>query len=160
VDERVFVVDASALIFLSKIDRLSLLSQLATKVVVPASVHREVLAGKHRQPVRLERLEWLRFEPDIPLPEEIAGWDLGPGEAQVLAHTTSHAGSEAVVDDFQARHCARILGIRFTGTAGVVLRSKKNGSIPAARPLLEELLRVGMYLSRDLVEGMLAEVGE
>jgi predicted nucleic acid-binding protein len=160
VNERVFVVDSSALIFLSKIESLPLLSRLATKVVVPASVHREVLAGKHHQLVGIGSLAWLRLEPDILLPAEIASWGLGDGESQVLAHAVSVAWSEAVVDDLQARQCARTLGIAFTGTAGVILRAKLNGSIPAARPLLEELLRVGMYLSGNLVETMLAEVGE
>lgn len=43
---------------------------------------------------------------------------------------------------------------------GVILRSKKLGLIPFARPRIEELLRRGMYLGRDLVEAALREVGE
>lgn len=150
-----FVVNASPLIFLSKIEALQLLSRLASEVVVPAAVRREVLAGG-----KVELPEWLRVQPDLPLPAEIAGWDLGAGESQVLAQATSIDGSEAVLDDLQARRCARALGIAVTGTLGVILRARKSGVIPAARPLLEDLLRRGLYLSRDLVEAALTEVGE
>jgi predicted nucleic acid-binding protein len=160
VTERFLVVDSSALILLSKIESLVLLDQLAAEVIVPAAVQKEVLMGGRFKPVRLESLERLRLVPDLPLPPEIAGWDLGVGESQVLAYAAAVAGSEAVLDDLQAHQCAKALGYLFTGTAGVILRSKTNGSILAARPLLEELLRVGLYLPRELADAMLAEVGE
>lgn len=159
-NERALVVDSSALILLSKVESLILLDRLATEVIVPAAVQKEVLVGGRFKPVRLESLARLRLVPDLPLPVEIAGWDLGIGESQVLAYAASVAGSEAVLDDLQARQCARALGYLFTGTAGVVLRSKVNGTIPAARPLLEELLRVGLYLPWERADAMLAEVGE
>jgi len=76
-----------------------------------------------------------------------------------LAHALV-SDNEAVLDDFEARQCARALGVPVTGTLGVILRAKKSGLIPAARPLLEELLRRGLYLSKDLVEQSLREVGE
>ena len=70
------------------------------------------------------------------------------------------SGSEAVLDDLQARRCARSLGIPTTGTLGVILRAKQHGLIPEARPLLETLIQNQMYISRELVETALADVGE
>ncbi len=104
-DERSLVVNASPLIFLSRIDRLFLLPGLAAGVVVPAAVLREVLAGKdlHPELTTLGEASWLRVEPDVPLPEEIAAWDLGAGEAQVLALARRRPSYEAVLDDQQAR---------------------------------------------------------
>ena len=91
----------------------------------------------------------------------IAGWDLGAGESQVLAHTAvSPEGSQAVVDDLQARRCALSLGLGLIGTLGVILKSKKIGLLPFARLPIEQLLRRGMYLDRDLIEAALGEVGE
>ena len=46
------------------------------------------------------------------------------------------------------------------GTLGILLRAKKSGLIAAARPLIEALPSRQLYLSRDLVEKGLAEVGE
>lgn len=160
--ERRFVVNASPLIFLSHIDALPLLGHLATEVRVPVSVRGEVLAkpGSEAMLVRLDRANFLRVEPDLPLPLDVAGWDLGAGESQVLAHALTLSGCEAVLDDLQARSCARSLGIPVVGTLGILLRAKKAGLIAAARPLVEELLDRQLYLSRNLVEKGLAEVGE
>src|SRR5262249_26695283 len=139
-------------------DKLSLLKDLADEILVPFSVRDEVLAPKKKKPP-IELPDWLSLREDLPLPPEIAGWDLGAGESQVLAHALI-SGSEAVLDDFEGRQCARALGVPATGTLGVILRAKKSRLIPVARPLLEELLRKGLYLSRELVEQSLGEVAE
>lgn len=159
---RPFVVNASPLIFLARIDHLPLLWRLAEEVLVPSAVVREVLAGQDLPPalVRLEALPDLRVAPPVELPDEVAGWDLGAGESQVLALAASRPACEAVVDDLQARRCAKSLGIAVTGTLGLLLRAKKAGLIPAVRPLVEELLRSRLYLTEALVEAALAEVGE
>lgn len=156
-----FVVNASPVIFLTQIRSLSLLQELATTVAIPAAVREEVLAGagRHDSLTPVELPGWMVVVPDLPVPVEVAGWDLGAGESQVLAHV-ARTEWEAVLDDQQARRCARALGISMTGTLGVLLRAKRAGLIPAARPLLEALLRKGLYLADDLVLTALAEVGE
>ena len=158
-----FVVNASPLIYLPQIDCLHLLRELAADVLVPEAVVEEVRAGRYRQleNPRIENVEWLNIQPDVSIPPEIAGWDLGAGESQVLAHTAlSPEANKAVVDDLQARRCALSLGLRLVGTLGVILRSKKLGLLPFARPPIEMLLRRGMFLGHDLVEAASREVGE
>ncbi|HSS47359.1 MAG TPA: DUF3368 domain-containing protein [Thermoanaerobaculia bacterium] len=155
---RRWVVNASPLIFLAQIDALPLLKKLADEVLVPFSVRDEVLVPAG-QKLPIELPDWLSLRGDLPLPPEIAGWDLGAGESQVLAHAL-RSGSEAVLDDFEGRQCARALGVPMTGTLGVILRAKKSRLIPVARPLLEELLRRGLYLSRELLDKALREVDE
>jgi hypothetical protein len=44
--------------------------------------------------------------------------------------------------------------------AQVWLRARRQGNIPATRPVVEDLLRGGMFLSRALVDRALALVGE
>ncbi len=78
----------------------------------------------------------------------------------MLALAFSRRGAEAVLDDRQARRCADSLGIQVKGTLGLVLRAKRRGLIPVARPLVERLLQHRLYLSDDLVEAALAEIGE
>lgn len=154
-----FVVNASPLILLSKVGQLDCLKGLASTVVLPAAVFREVIAGDPSLH-SLKTLRWLRIEPDLPLPEEIAGWDLGAGESQVLAYAEVNSQFEAVLDDLQARRCARALRILTTGTLGIILRAKKRGLVSHARPIVEELVLIGLYLGRDLIDSALAEVGE
>jgi predicted nucleic acid-binding protein len=162
VSNPLFVVNASPLIFLAYVDSLPLLSQLAVEVQMPASVVGEILAGRSVPSALLDlrAAEWLKVVPDPSLPATVAAWDLGKGESSVLALAAVRAGSEAILDDLQARRCARSLGVPMTGTLGVLLRAKRAGLIPAARPLIEELMRRRMFLARNLIELALREVGE
>lgn len=159
---RRFVVNASPLILLARIDALDLLHQLAEEVAVPAAVLAEVRARPGQATVISESVERgeLQMAPDARPPEEIAGWDLGRGESQVLTFALANPLWEAVLDDLEARRCARSLNVPVTGTLGVILRSKQAGLIQAARPLVEELVREGAYLARDLIDTALAKVGE
>jgi predicted nucleic acid-binding protein len=63
VSRRPFVVNASPLIFLARIDQLPLLWRLAEEVLIPSTVVREVLAGQDLPPalVRIEELPDLRI---------------------------------------------------------------------------------------------------
>lgn len=80
----------------------------------------------------------MRLAAEIPI--DIERWDLGAGEASVLAFAAANKGWEAVLDDLEARRCAAALGIPTTGTVGIVLRARQADLIPAARPALEALL--------------------
>jgi len=53
-----------------------------------------------------------------------------------------------------------LLGIPVRGTLGIVLAAKKRGLIPKARPVIETLIRSGMYRSRNVIEEALRRVNE
>lgn len=156
------VLDTSPLVFLAKIAALPILPDLAAELIAPAAVVEEIRAGRGRGPdLDLpEAAPWLRVEPDLPLVPEIAGWDLGAGESQVLAQALTRPGWEAVLDDAEARRCARSLVLPVTGTLGILLRAKKSGVIPVARPLVEKLVEVGAYLPARLIEDALRQIDE
>lgn len=159
---RSFVVNASPLILLARIQRLDLLSALADSVVFPATVLRELEAGTdHDDAARqVTATDSLLEVANLELPDRIRNWDLGPGESQVLAFARANREYEAVIDDRGARRCARALGISYTGTLGVILKCRQQELIPAARPLVEALQTAGIRLAPALVEAALAEVGE
>ena len=81
----VLVVNDSPLILLAAIDELPLLPRLAGEILVPAAVVREVRAGRDPHPalLRLETTTGLRIVHSLPIPEDIGGWDLGPGRGRV-----------------------------------------------------------------------------
>ncbi len=77
-----WIVDASPLILLGKINRIDLLEQLAPALLIPAEVRAEILAGPDRDPAKL----WIQSESGanwgqstIPIPTEVVAWDLGAG---------------------------------------------------------------------------------
>ena len=53
--------------------------------------------------------------------------DLGKGEAEVLALGLEEKGHLLIIDDGLARVIARLQSLKFTGTAGVLLKAKKRG---------------------------------
>jgi len=161
VTDEIWVINASPLILLGKLGRTDLLEKLARQVLVPQAVFREVVAGATGDAAMQAALGWAapRVQNDILVPPAISAWDLGAGESQVLAHCLA-GGHRAVLDDGEARAAAKVHSVLLVGSLGVILRARKAGLIPAARPLVEQLIESGSYLSADLVRQALLKVGE
>lgn len=157
----VWVVNASPVILLAKVGRLDLFERLGATPLVPETVLRELSTDTEGNPEASELLNWAttRRAADVPVPLSIERWDLGPGESQVIAHCLIGA-QRAVLDDAQGRECARAHTVPVIGTLGVVLHAKQRGLIPAARPWVDRLREVGLFLDDDLAKRALARVGE
>lgn len=78
----------------------------------------------------------------------------------MLSQALTSPDAGVVLDDLAARRCARVIGLRFTGTIGVVALAKRNGLLAAAAPVLNALIEAGLYVSPALIQGVLAELGE
>lgn len=159
--ERV-VINASPLIFLSRSRHLDLLQAFAKEIWVPEPVAGEI---RHRgtQDITARAIEetaWLIPKPVPAIPTAIVEWRLGAGESGTLALASAHPGTEAIIDDLAGRKCAASLDIPVRGTLGIVLTAKKRGIVPTARPIIEEMMGAGLYLSRKVVEAALLRVGE
>jgi predicted nucleic acid-binding protein len=85
---------------------------------------------------------------------------LGPGELEVLALTGECADAVAVLDDRLARRAALSLGLRLTGTLGLLLDAKRAGLIPALEPSLDDLQRLGFRISAHTRAAVLKLAGE
>jgi predicted nucleic acid-binding protein len=156
------VVNASPLIFFSRGGHFDLLRACAARVLVPVAVVKEISArGAHDPTVLcLRNAPWLEIIPEGLIPPSILSWGLGAGESAVLAAAMAHPGRIALLDDMAGRRCAVAHGLPIMGTLGVVLEAKKTGRLLNARPVLEDLLRGGMYLRRSVLDAALALVGE
>jgi predicted nucleic acid-binding protein len=155
-------VNASPLIFLAHANLLELLRLLGEEVLVPLAVAEEIRRRGPEDPTAraLEATDWLRVIEIPSIPPRIERWDLGAGESAVLAWCLEHPGSEAVIDDLAGRRCADALDIPVRGTLGLVLIAKQRGHLEAARPILESMLRAGMYLSPAVLDRALRSVDE
>jgi predicted nucleic acid-binding protein len=144
------------------VDASPLLQLAGPQLAVPRPVATEILRrGDADETVRgMREREWLRIVASPPIPPSIERWDLGPGESAVLAWCLAHGRSEAIIDDQAGRRCAQTHGIPVRGVLGLILLAKKEGSIEAARPVLESMRRTGMYLSDRVLDRALALVGE
>ncbi|MCX7044262.1 MAG: DUF3368 domain-containing protein [Candidatus Sumerlaeota bacterium] len=156
------VINASPLIFLSRARLLNLLARFYGRVIVPQSVADEIQRNGPNDITSRALTEnpGIEIAPSPQIPEQISEWGLGPGESSVLAYALQNPGAEAIIDDLSGRKCATSLSLRVRGTLGIVLIAKTRGYIPAARPIMENLISAGMYLSEPVLERALHAVGE
>lgn len=157
----VWTADATPLIVLAKIGHLDLMSTLADVVLVPRTVVDEVLEGNEDDSAR-QSLEagWGQRIPDAPIPPVLGVLRLDPGEEAVLAAALARPGSHAILDDLAARKAAKSLGVPAVGTLGIIARAKREGYIPAAKPLMTALRAVQFRAGDALIEAVLIELGE
>ena len=134
--------DTSCFIVLNKIEELDLLRQVYGQVITTAEiaeeygedlpdwVHIVTVADRKRQAI-------LQVELDI-------------GESSAIVLAMEIEDSTVILDDYKARKIASLLGIRFTGTIGVIIRAKLNGLIPSIKPILEKIKQTDFRLSESV----------
>jgi len=159
---RRWVLNSSPVILLAKISGLDLLSRLTSHLVIPSGVAEEIADGPDGDPSKA----WLAGA-GAPLVVEVqevdplvASWDLGLGESQVLTWAHSRRGFEAILDDGAARKCADSLRVPVRGTLGVIMLAKREGLVPKARPLVEQLLEVGYRIDTRVIQTAMSLTGE
>lgn len=105
------IVNSSPLIVLFKSQQAELLPQLFPEILVPEGVFAEVtMAGEDDAAARqLPNVAWIQTVKVTSVVPEVAAWDLGKGESQVLSFASTTADCAAVVDDRAARRCGSII---------------------------------------------------
>jgi predicted nucleic acid-binding protein len=85
---------------------------------------------------------------------------MGPGETQVLMLALESRDAIVVLDDALARQTAENLGIRLTGTLGLLLDAKRAGIIAVVAPLLDRLQSLRFRLAPHTRAAVLKLAGE
>jgi predicted nucleic acid-binding protein len=151
------VVNASPLITLFRAGLHPLLPQLFEELLVPEAVWHEVVGRTYDDPATrgLPQSPWALKTPAMSHPA-VAVWSLGAGETSVLSLALTQPAYWAVVDDRAARRCARVLGIRTLGTAGIIVLAQRRGLIGSVEGALQQLRAAGLWLSEDLIQQLAA----
>ena len=158
---REVVSNTSPLQYLHQAGLIELLPRLYDRVFVPAAVAAEIEEGLARGIPLPDRgaLSWVTIV-DAPAPELLPlVTDLGPGERSALAVALTRKLT-VILDDALARRHAAVLGVRCTGTLGVLLRAKREGLLPAVRPVLERLEALQFRLDDGTRASVLDLAGE
>lgn len=159
----IVVVDAGPLIHLSWLSRLDLLPSLYGTLLAPEAVWREAVeegAGRFRID-ELRNVDWLdvRSDPD-PQSTALVTMHLDEGERAAIALAQQVSADLLLCDDRQARRAAASAGLTVMGTLGVLLQAKLAGHLEALTPMVDELLRGGFFISRDVIDAVLRAAGE
>jgi predicted nucleic acid-binding protein len=81
------------------------------------------------------------------------------GEREALA-LTKELGATLLIDEREARRAAQQHGIAHFGSLRVLEEAKRRGLIPAVRPILDELIAAGTFISENLYHAFLRTMGE
>lgn len=146
------VVNTSPLIALDRIGQLHILKALYGTIIRPQSVLDELKAGRDRYELSstLCDAEWIITEPDPS--EGMLRRELGPGEMAAIALAVRFMADLIVLDDLQARLVAESLGLRLTGTLGVLLAAFRAGYLADLDKAIADLQENGFHVSPNLLE--------
>jgi len=155
------IADSGPLIALASVQKLDILPKLYRRVAAPMAVINEVVASANLRPGYdlLHQAPWLE---QLERSESLDALSivLGRGESEAIHVARQEPTSLLLLDDAQARRAATALGLIVTGTAGVLVRAKREGFIESVRPLLLQMKDHGYYLSNKVIEYACREAGE
>jgi len=147
-------VNASPLIYMTRLARLDLLEQYSEVVVPPeviAEIERGITSG-HSEALEVRRLVEGRRLRIVKVRKVRTEWNLDPGETATLALAVQQKADEVVIDDRAAIAVAKYLGLRPVSVPFLLLRERRSGGLTqeAFEAALRRLLSEGYYLSAEL----------
>lgn len=158
-----WVVDASPLIFLAKLERLDLLRQAAGSVCLPQAVADEIRAKPDMATQVLEQAlqTWIEVRVvDNRMAVDLLLAELDLGEAEIIVLAKILNAEYVVMDDLDARRFARRVGLRPIGTLGLLLAARLRGEIPSLQAEIQRLEKFGFRVSSALKAQLLRAAGE
>ena len=160
----IVVSDTSPILNLARIDRLSILSALYPRVLIPLGVDtelRKVPPGVVAS-INMARNSWLKVAPanDQEHVREIRT-DLDLGEAEAIVLALERQADLLMVDERGGRRVATAMGLTVIGLLGVVAHAKQSGFIKKAKPVLDDLIHTARFwIGSELYSEVLARLNE
>lgn len=145
----IVVSNSTPLIALSKIGRLELLKEYFTEIMIPEAVYEEVVVsgGDLHGAKEVEEAAWIKMrkiQNDLAL--KTLETSIGRGEAESIVLAKEVTSDLLLIDDADGRRIAQGMGLKITGTVGILLMAAKQGRIDL-RQALDRLLAAGFRLS-------------
>ncbi len=157
------VCNTGPLIALAIVDKLDLLRLLFAEIVVPETVHQEILQGGSCSAGLsvYNQASWIKVKslncPFDPLLDSI----LDAGEASVIQLARESRAELVVIDERKARRVARsVYGLRVIGAARVLVEAKRRGYLKRVDETIRRMRDGGYWLHDDIVRSVLREAGE
>ena len=142
------VTNSTPLIVLSKINQLDLLKDYFGEIYIPEEVYDEVVrrGGNLAGSSEVVSCTWIKVEPvKNRMAVETLSLTLDKGEAEAIV-LSKEKESLLIIDDGAGRKTAELLGVKITGTIGILLLASKDGKL-SLRKTMDELKSAGFRLS-------------
>lgn len=145
------VTDSTCLIGLERIQRLNILPQVFSPVIIPPAVQAEVGISA----------SWITVQaPQSIMTVAALKTQLDDGEAEAIALALELDDVFIILDDLSARRVAKQLNLKVIGTVGILLRAKQQKVIDEIKPLLTALNAADFRISEAIIQNALRLAGE
>lgn len=163
----IVVSDTTPVISLMKAGQLELLRQLFGVVYIPEAVYRELTDNEaFSEEVRMvQECEFLYMQKvdngkSVAILQNFTGLDAGESEAIILADEMN--SDVLLMDERKGRQVAKKLGIRITGTIGILTQAFDEGILTKedVERCIERLKESGIRISEKLYQRLNMEIGK
>jgi predicted nucleic acid-binding protein len=161
----IVISDTTPILSLIKIDRLKILEELYKKIIIPKAVYDELIINIDYQDEIdiIKRCTFIQIENveenlSVVLLQRELKLDRGESEAIVLAKNIN--ADLIIIDERKARRIAKDVGLKVTGTLGILVEAKQQGLIKELESLLDELMDNNIRISKKLYMEILNLVEE
>lgn len=149
---KIIISDTSCFIILTNINELELLHKLYGKVITTIEI-----ATEYGQTLP----DWVEIKSATDkYRQQILELQVDIGEASAIALALEIPNSTIILDDYKARKTAEQLGLKITGTVGIIIKAKINGIIPSIKPYLAKIRNTNFRFSDEIEQIALREAGE
>ncbi len=150
--QKTILSDTSCLILLEKIGELELLNKVFGEILITQEIADEY---------GLKLPEWISIQNSANKNyQKILEASVDKGEASAIALAVELVDCLLIIDDLKGRNLAETLGIKITGTLGVILEAKLSGKIDSVKPLLAKIKQTDFHFSEELEKKILAKANE
>jgi predicted nucleic acid-binding protein len=150
--QKTILSDTSCLILLEKIGELDLIQQVFGEITVT-----QVVADEYGLTIP----NWISIQNPIDQKyQRVLEASVDKGEASAIALAVELVDCLLIIDDLKGRNLADAIGIKITGTFGVILEAKLSGKINSVKPLLAKIKQTNFRLSDKLEKQILTKANE
>ena len=142
---------------------VSILDDLFEQVIIPEAVRHEIDAGSQAMLRFAEISSNCKKLQILPDPEDdlVLSRLLDRGEAAVIRLAKKIAPDLTLLDERKGRKIAAdIFGLKVIGTAGLLVRAKREGLITEVRTALDRMTAGGYYIHESIRDHILRLAGE
>lgn len=82
------------------------------------------------------------------------------GEASVIQYALDYNVPLVCIDESAGRRIARLNELKLTGSLGIILRAKSEGYISEIKPVLDKMIKHGIFISSKVILLALKEANE
>jgi predicted nucleic acid-binding protein len=152
--------NTTPIIALSSIQRLDLLPALFGQIHIVNEVLEECEAGGNIRLPELRNFDWLTIVTSTAINSTSLLLALDKGEKHTLDMAQKYHADWVLIDEKFGRNMAEYLGLRVTGTLGILLKAKQQGMITSFKESITSMQNQGIYYHPNLIKKLLTQIGE